>query len=406
MVVLAAGLAVYFGVYLWQGLTDPFSTTYAYEYTVNDSMEADGFLVREEQVLPGRAGIVEVAPGEGEKVAAGETVAVVYRDSQALERNDQIRELELEIELLQYAMTQTGETVSAAELEGDVIQALVELRGDTAAGDFTQLEDQILQLKQAVLKRDYTYGEGVDREQLNQLTSQLRALRSQSAQDTSRVFAQSSGTFSALVDGYEELLTPGGVLAMTPSQLHSLEDRDVERDGQAMGKLILSSRWYFAAALPAEQAQRLGEGDTVTVRFSGDFSQDVEMTVESVSEEEGGEQAVVLSTTRFLSSTTLLRRQTVEIIFQQYQGLRVPKSAVHILTDTRQDEETGQSVQTTRAGVYAVVSGRAEFKEVETVAEGSEFYVVRPLGEGRAALRAGDEVIARGRDLYDGMIVE
>ena len=406
MIVLAAGLAVYFAVYLWQGLANPFSTTYAYAYTVNDSMEADGFLVRDEQVLSGRTGIVEVVPGEGEKVGAGQTVAVVYRDSQALERNDQIRELELEIELLQYAMTQTEETVSVAELEGDVIQALVELRGDTAAGDFTQLEDQILELKQAVLKRDYTYGEGVDSEQLTQLVEQLRSLRSQSAQDTSRVYADQAGTFSALVDGYEGLLTPEGVLSMTPSQLHSLESQSVQGDDQAIGKMILSSQWYFVTALAADQAQLLSVGDTVTVRFTGDFSQDVEMTVESVSLEEGGEQTVVLSSNRYLSSTTLLRQQTVEIIFAQYEGLRVPKSAVHILTQSSQDAETGQVTQTTRTGVYAVVNGRAEFKEVETLAEGTEFYVVRPVDEGRTTLRAGDEVIVRGRDLYDGMILQ
>ena len=246
----------------------------------------------------------------------------------------------------------------------------------------------------------------MDSEQLTQLVEQLRSLRSQSAQDTSRVYADQAGTFSALVDGYEGLLTPEGVLSMTPSQLHSLESQSVQGDDQAIGKMILSSQWYFVTALAADQAQLLSVGDTVTVRFTGDFSQDVEMTVESVSLEEGGEQTVVLSSNRYLSSTTLLRQQTVEIIFAQYEGLRVPKSAVHILTQSSQDAETGQVTQTTRTGVYAVVNGRAEFKEVETLAEGTEFYVVRPVDEGRTTLRAGDEVIVRGRDLYDGMILQ
>ena len=56
-------------------------------------------------------------------------------------------------------------------------------------------------------------------------------------------------------------------------------------------------------------------------------------------------------------------------------------------------------------GVFAVVNGRAEFKRVEVLVDGAQFYVVRPLGNDRTVLRAGDEVITRARDLYDGKIV-
>ena len=40
MVLLAAALACYFAYYVWQTFQDPFTTTYAYEYTLNDSVEA------------------------------------------------------------------------------------------------------------------------------------------------------------------------------------------------------------------------------------------------------------------------------------------------------------------------------------------------------------------------------
>lgn len=397
MFFMAACLAAYFAVYVWRGMTDPVTTAVAYAYTVNDSVETDGLLVREERVLGAYAGIADVIPGEGERVGAGQTVAVIYRDSQALDRKDEIQALTMEAELLQYATTQSDVTAGTAELEDDVIRAAVALRAGTAAGDFGRLEDQVLDLKRAVLRRDYTYGQGVDTSRLAQLNSQLRALQNQSARDTSRVRADQAGTYSALVDGWEQLLTPDYAAGLTPSALEELLDRHVTADSAALGKLITSNRWCLVAALPQTQAQRLSTGGTVAVRYTGDFEKDVDMRVESVGEPEDGRCVVLLSTDRYLSSTTLLRQQTVEVIFTRDEGLRVPKEAVHILSNTSGDGSV--------TGVYAVVNGRAEFKRVEVLAEGSQFYVVRPLDEGKTVLRAGDEIVVRGHDIYDGKVV-
>ena len=112
-----------------------------------------------------------------------------------------------------------------------------------------------------------------------------------------------------------------------------------------------------------------------------------------------------MSTNRYLEQTTLLRRQTAELIFESQSGLRVPKGAVRIQSSTQTDEETGETTQTNTTGVYAVVAGRMEFKPVTILAEGSDFYVVQPAQENSQALRSGDEIIVQGTDLYDGKLL-
>lgn len=405
MFLLAACLAVYFTVYLFRGMTDPMTTAVAYAYTVNDSVEAEALIVRQEQALAAGVGIADVSPGEGERVGAGQTVAVLYRDSQALERREQIDQLMLEAELLQYVTTQTEPGSGTAELEDDVVRAAVALRSDSAAGDFDRLEDQVLDLKRAVLKRDYTYGQGIDTSRMSEISAQLRALQSQSAQDTSRVRAVVEGTFSAQVDGYEDI-TPDAAARLTPLDLDTLLDRGVQSDERALGKIITANRWHLAVNLPDEAAERLSLGKTAVVRFAGDFSRDVDMRVDSISKPQEGRCMVLLSTDRYLASTTLLRRQTVEIIFESNQGLRVPKDAVHILTETVTDKETGEETRVSTTGVYVLVNGQAEFKQVQTMAEGTQFYVIKPLDTGKRVLRAGDQVIVRARDLHDGKVVQ
>ena len=406
MFLIAVSLGVYFAVYLFQSMADPLTTAVAYAYTVNDSVEAEALLVRQEQVLPAGEGIADVAPGEGERVGAGQTVATLYRDSQALERKEQIQQLTLEAELLQSATAQTDPGAGTAELEDDVVRAVVALRADSAAGDFDRLEEQVLDLKRAVLKRDYTYGQGVDPARLTEISRQLHALKSQSALDTSRVKAQMEGTFSAQVDGYERLLDPESAARLTPSELDELLDRGSQIQESALGKIITGTRWYLAANLPVAAADRLNTGETATVRFTGDFSRDVDMRVEQISQPENGRCLILLSTDRYLADTTLLRRQTVEVIFDSRQGLRVPKDAVHILTREATDEQTGELTKVSVTGVYGLVNGRAEFKQVQVLAEGTQFYVVKPLDTDRQMLRAGNQVIVRARDLHDGKVIQ
>lgn len=405
MLLFAACIAVWFGVSLWRGMTDPLATAVAYSYTVNDSVEAEGILVRQEKILPSRDGIADVVPGEGDRVGAGQTVAVFYRTAQALEDRRLIQQLSMEAELLEYAMGLTDAEVGSAELEDGIVSGVVSLRADTAAGRFDRLEDQVLDLKRAVLKRDYVYSQTADTARLTDLNRRIRTLRAAAEQNVSRMTAGEAGVFSAEVDGYEQSLTPRQALSMTAGDVLSLLERDEPEHPHSLGKLITSNRWYFLTALPEQQAARLSPGGTIVARFTGDFSRNVKMQVTSVSQAEDGRCAVLLSSDRFLSATTLLRRVTVELIFDSSEGLRVPKSCVHILTKTRKDPETGTEETTRITGVYAVTGGRAEFRRVRVLAEGSQFYVVRPLDEGRTSLRPGDQVILRAKDLSNGKIL-
>ena len=406
---IAVALVIYFGFYVAKVFSEPYTTALAYTYTSNDSAEAVGILVRQETVLPTQTGIVDVTRSEGEKVGVGQSVAQVYRDSQAQNNQADLEALADQIQLLEYS-SDGGGVDSAAKLDENILQAVTALHAASGVGDYNQLEDQARTLKSTVLKRGYVYGNGLGAEELSQklndLKSQYAALKQQTSSSTSSVRAPQSGVFSTLVDGYETAVTPQTVFQLTPSSLSALLAGQGKEAGGGMGKLITSTRWYFAAALPVSVAERLKEGSTATLRFSGDFDQDIDMRVDQVGQAEGDKSVVVFSTDRYLSQTTLLRQQTAELIFNSWSGLRIPKQALRMEKSTYTDKETGQEVQDNRLGVYALLGGRAEFKTVEVVTEGDDYYVVRSTTDESDALRAGDEVIVRATELYDGQLLE
>ncbi len=410
ILILAATVAIYFAAYIYNALDDPYRTTQVYAYTSYDSVTVEGLVVREARVLPAQPGILEITRAEGEKVGTGQEIALVYRDSQAQANQVQIEELEMEIELLEYAIDQGGDLDSAARLDEDVLQAVVGLRASYALGDCTQLRDQVMNVKSSVLKRGYTYGEGLTpadlTARLRQLKEELTVLTRQSARATTRVTAPEPGVFSSLVDGYESLLTPDTVLQLTPSALQELIDNPAGEESGALGKLLTSNTWYFAANLPKQSAERLTEGKTATLRFSGELNREVEMTVEQIGPTEQNKTLVVFSSSRYLILTTLLRCQTVELIFDRWSGLRIPKQALHLEEVTRTDDKTGEPVSVQILAVYALVNGHAELREVEIVHEGEDYYVVRSVGTGPKVLRAEDTIITEATGLQDGLRLE
>lgn len=415
MLLLLGAILLTIGVSAWNSLREIYPTVLAYTYTVSDSMEATGFLVRQESVLTGQGGTVELLPDEGEKVSRGETVALFYQSDDGLTQRQTLQQLLLEQEQLEYALAQAGGSSDSAQLSTRVADAIADLRGAASSGDLTGLESQTLELKSLIYKHSYTFNQEGDstaalQASLDEVNTQIQTLTAQASQSTSRVTASQSGVFSGLVDGYESLITPDMLDSVTPSQLEQLARQTPTENTSAIGKLITNSTWYFACTLPEEDAERLVEGRTITVRFSRDWSGEVDMEVERLSDPENGKVLVVLSADKFLSDTTLLRRQTVELVFDTVSGIRLPKEALRVEQQTVTDPDTEEEKQVSVTGVYALVGQRAEFKEVTVLAEEDDYILVKAAStetptQEKKALRAGDKIIISSGELYDGKVI-
>ena len=206
-----------------------------------------------------------------------------------------------------------------------------------------------------------------------------------------------------MVDGYESVLLPENLESMTPADYRAIAPQAVSN---ACGKMIYGTSWSFVTMMRTEDMGKMAEGDTVSLRFQNGLNRDITMTVSSISKEEGGQKVVVLSTDSYLNLTTLLRHQNAQIIFNSYSGLRVPRSAVRILTETVTDEDGTELTEKT-TGVYCLWGSAARFKPVDIVWQEDSYILVTPA-EGATStrtLRAGDEAITAAEDLYDGKVV-
>ena len=406
--ILCLGVAVYAAVSIVRNWEEPLVTAYAYAYTQDVGTEATGLFVRQETVLPSSGGgYVDHILSEGEKTAAGQAVALLYSDPSALTTRQSIRALSAEIKQLEYALASGTQATDVSRLDAQVLSSITGLRSLTARGDLTALEEHALDLRTLVFKRDYAYGDTAAAGQLQQLIAdrqtQLRQLNSSLNQVSRTVYAPSSGVFSGSVDGWEDSLSPGMLDELTAESLSALLSQKPAARPDAVGKLITGSTWYFAALLPGTDAG-LRAGNTYTLNFTGDYYGQIPMTLERVALE--GEQTLAIFSCRsHLADTTLLRVQTVDVVIRRLEGIRVPRKALRVETETVTDDD-GSTRQVNHYKVYTVIRSQSWGQEVEVLYTDDDFYLVRPVDEAASdRLRAGDEVILSSSNIYDGKVV-
>lgn len=391
-IAVLAAVLFYFAVQLYNYLSDPVSTTLVTEGQAEDTIALNGWLLRDEEVLPAQSGTLSRERQEGDRVGVGQVLATVYADDGALQTVSQIETLELQLQQLQFALTSYLDPDAALKLDTSITGDILTLRQTLTGGDYTAADSDIAQLKAAVLKRDhpYTSQEEIETE-IKAVEGQISSLKA-SLSGAVTVTAKAAGTYSAVCDGYETVLTTAFLEDVTPGKLARLQPAGTE---SSMGKLIYGDTWYYVVSLPEEQAAQLKALGTVTLRFAKGFDQNLRMQVANVSAAENGQAAVTLSCRKYLAQTTLLRHQAADVILRTYEGLRVPSNALRV-------SEEGVT------GVYCLDGVTAAFRPVTVLYQGQGYALVRPA-DGAAdtrTLRAGDEVIASAGALHDGKVIQ
>ena len=414
LLLLTLGVLAYFGVQGFQYLADPLTTTLAYSYQVEEGVDLTGYVIRRERVLTDEGGgLLRLQRGEGEKISSGGTVAVVYADQASLDRQKEMDEVNARLEQLRFAQEASLGSEVSLKLDAQIMESLLDFRAEVEADRLDKAEGHEVELKSLVLKRDYTYTDTEDLSgQIQQLETRLGELKSQAAASVRRITAPQTGLYSAVVDGYESVLTPDVLSELTPSRLSGLESDGSDSE---LGKLILGDDWYYAVTMKTAEAEELEElsrrmtaqGGYLCLRFAKGVEQDLQVDVHSVGEEENGRVVVVLHGRSHLAQLTLLRQQSAMIVRDTITGIRVPQAALHA-ANTRLDEN-GQRTTVEGTGLYCVVGMEARFKPVRVLHSGDGFVLVESTAASNQEslrLRPGDEVIISAGGLYDGKVVK
>ena len=387
-------------------------TVSATRVTVEDSIECAGIFIRDEMLADQvTSQTVKHLVSTGERVKKQSQLAVVYAGESALETSQELEQLEEEVALLRAALRSAGDFSDTARLDQQLTTTMRTLSAQVRDGIVTDARDTADSLREQSLRRaaGSLETEALSAE-LEALERRRDSLSSQVSGQTRSILSPATGYFSETIDGYEGILTKELLETLSYEELVEImeADRPAAAQEQALGKIVRGFSWYFAVPLEMADARRVRAGSRVKVRFS-QTGEAVDASVYAIRKSDDEEHAlVILSGDRFSASIVSLREQEIDLILGTYTGLKVPKEAVRVSTET-QTAEDGTETVTSKIGVYIMSGSFARFKEISQIYEADTYYVVRQevntVGANNALVMQ-DLIIVQGKEIEDRKVLK
>ena len=385
--------AVIFIVY--QGFASYYSaltTESAVFYEHVNGVLVNGTIIRSEhEVTMPRDGTIHFVIGDGERVAKGGVIARVYSsdaESAAAERIKEIDEQLADIAEIEGYNNTTA--VDMGTLNEKLNTALNTFLFSVSNNSFNGAENAKNELLNALTRRQVATGITTDFSVIKaELNNEKNSLASMVGTPKSECFSSSAGYFVSGTDGYEGQLNSKDLTLYTPEYLNGLKVESGLRD--VVGKIVDDYEWYIAVVIPLEDAMNYTEGQSFKIEIEA-AAQIVNTEVKKVNISKTSDTAsVIFSCHEMSSELATMRSGKMTIISDEYSGIRISKKAIRI--------ENGVS------GVYVVSGIEAKFVTVNILFSNEEYAICELNTANNQKLRLYDNVIVKGRGLYDGKII-
>jgi len=410
--VLTALLSIAFIWYMIYQATGGFDTGVetlpAYPSSERSFLTLEAYIMREERILySDTEGVVNSLYNDGEKVKINSRVAQVYEGISSGAAS-QIMAIDDRISILEASdISQSVLQSDTATLDSNIAALLDTMRYKLEVGDLDyalQQSDELLTMlnrRSVILSaKSESYGDIIE-----ELEAEKSLLTGQvSSQTSSDIVTPISGYYYSDVDGYEDIFSSSRITDLTLEEFEKMKQSQPEQalmhntQGIAACKIVTDYKWYIACEIEREQLKSFGEGYNYTVIFP--YSGDVELTMKLeriLSQSEDDRVVLFFSSGSVIDGFNFLRRQTIEIVNAEYEGYRVPVSAVRVVNG--------------KQGVYTLNGNIVSFKEIVPLAEFNGYFIVEeqderndPLYYNKLALY--DLIVTKGKNLYDGKIVD
>lgn len=407
--ILSIGIVFYFGYHIWHSFTKEIETEPAVKTSYEQTVVSEGYVFRTETLLDGTGDARSVIPTvlEGEHIRKGGQVAKMYSGFSP-DTVSKVAEIESKIKLLErYGDTGSVSLKDTASIDREIYSVLSDIRGMADSGDLGGAASKRGQLVSCVGERAVLTGTGGEiKSEVSDLEKQKKELVSQLGSQLGTVNTPVSGYYYSETDGYEEVFLADSLADINLKDLRDLLKSEPGRMG-TVGKTVTKSRWYLVCMIDESEKNTYKKGYGCTVKFK-DSQLSVNMDVENVLHDKEG-AALILSTNLMPEGFDFGRKQDVELVKQEYSGLKVPVSAVRLVNG--------------ETGVYILDVSVVSFRKVEILYTVDNYYVVKipdsavledeeTEGEEESdkpketpSLRLHDSIIVEGKGLYEGRVI-
>ena len=405
--VCSIGLVVFLMYHIIGSLTSDVETASISFTTQEQASEYDAYIFRGESLLytsTTDVGNINFLLEDGTKVSVGEEVCQVYAGSASGDSGIALAEIERKLELLRNSNLEENVNYSDTQLIDNAINnayyTLLTRMADGAAGyAMAKSDDLISSMNQRLIITKHV--ENFDR-QIRMLESERTALITGSGAAAESIYCDRAGYYYSDIDGFEEIFSSDKIENLTLDEYDSLvssaADISLQKNragGTNCGKIVTEYNWYIGVKITTEESRSYTEGYTYTVIFPYNSDLRISMILDRmILQADDNRVVLVFRTNTIPEHFSFLRRQTVQIVTNTWEGYKVPLSAVRIIDGVQ--------------GVYILEGYIVEFRRIEPLREIDGYFICRENNgteEDADMLELYDHIIINGKNLYSGKII-
>lgn len=389
-VTLAVGFLAYqfFASYYSSMTTE--STTY-FEYS--EGVDLSGIIIRNEHtVTMTDEGTLHFMVSDGERVSKEGTIAELYSDDKASAAATRVAEIEEQLHTIEEI--EGYNNVAAVDINtvnAKIKDSIEDFLYCISNGNFDGAETLKAEMLSALTRKQVAIGQNMDfsatKEKLNNEKTELLAVMGGAK---SKCVARQSGYFISGADGFENLFSEGDLSVFTPEYLGDLKPEASNETG-IIGKIVSDYDWYIASTVSLNDSMFYKAGESVKIKIPA-ANQTITAKVERVNYSKDKDTAtVVFSCNEMSKELAAMRTGKITVVKEEYKGLRVSQKALRIVDGV--------------TGVYVVSGLEIKFVAADILYSNDEYAICALNTADEEKLRLYDEVVVKGRGLYDGKII-
>lgn len=346
------------GSQIYYFINDKHETIEAELCNINEDISFQGVIIRDEKVLHYDGdGILDYQYNDGNKVSVNSTIANIYSSVDDIIAQRKIAKKISQINDLKRAQNPgTTDYIQPETLKTKIDNEYKQILSYTQKKNYSSLNN--LKDDLSVVINIYNLVTGNTKnynDRIKSLMSEVKELQN-SSKPVDVITADTTGYFVSYADGYENTLTYEKALKLTEEDINKIINSKPQIKTNVMGKMFEDYSCKIIGVLDYDK--RIVEGETLNMTTSSS-NHVYELTVESVRPTEDEDKIIALFSCDILDNTMVQNRvQSIKIVFDDYQGIKVPRSAIRFQGDQK--------------GVYVMLGKDIIFKKIDVIYENEE----------------------------------
>ena len=406
-VILALVLVIFVVYQLFASLYNPITTEIVNQFTTTDGINITGVIIRDETPVNNTySGTMHFETQDSERVAKNGIIANVFGTEEQSYAATEIEKIEKEIANIEDIQKYNDlNAVDLGLINNKLYGELNAIICSAQTGKYTDITEHKEAMLTLMNRKQIATGVAVDfSSQLEQLKAKRNSLSSTLGTPLGSIKAEKSGYFLSVTDGYEGILTTDKLDIITPEFLEGLTPHKTE-DSSVIGKLVSDYTWYIAASVSINDSLAFKVGDTLKILTGINNCPEIKVTVHRVNMSVSDDRAVVIfSCNQINSELSTIRTAPMTVVKNSYSGLKVSTKALRFKNEQSETPD-GTVSSSPVTGVYVLTGMTAKFVPVKIIYSNSG-YAICELSKEDGALKLYDEIIVKGKNIYDGKIID